>query len=717
MKKKLKQVADNIHGTIYLSDLESELISTPYFYRLNDIYQSSTVYMTFPSNRTKRYEHSLGTMSLASRMLYSAVTNADGPTKSVLFNQLKKYFLEIIEIITEEENEELYFKTNKDLIDLLFDRLQISNEEKAIKCIKDAVIEGEFNDTALDFYQYYPTECIKDPQNNNVENIFLYRCLLQSIRIVSLFHDVGHPPYSHIIENVLNDIYKTITSDLSYDWDKDKVKTFNKCLKRFISKDTKDAYKCKRLFTNSSLIDADLHERIGLSLLESAVDSVVPEIIESILKKQDDSYKKLAHILYYIIVIEFAFAILTESNPLFKSFHKIIDGVLDADRLDYIVRDSQNSGVDWGKIPYERIINSSKLFYLEKDNSGNPLDESEKSFAIAYPNKISDDIEDLIIVRYKIFARINFHHRCIKTSVALQAATRALAIDYLTTPTDSECINPDISILWTALSKKVGNKKMRIIQWNDSWLISALHKALVYLYSNENCNSTEKKMLKENLEEILLNKRKYYTLLKRGRDNSNFVESVLNFAGISKTFLDNLREEEYKKYYENIENTVKSDNILSNPKSESIDSIKRINTVFDSLDLEYLCNIIPLDGCNLKKLLEKTLSKNNKISNYAVIINDGRQKNGLPKHKSILDGIYVYKNNDCNLFNEHFSLSMQINALEKNVPWLFVYFIPKDSSCNVDELSQELFELLAKEVAKSFKKRVEELFPNKFITA
>ena len=70
MENKMRQVTDNIHGTIYLSALESELISTPYFYRLHDIYQSSTVYMTFPSNSTKRYEKSIVKMKLARSMLY-----------------------------------------------------------------------------------------------------------------------------------------------------------------------------------------------------------------------------------------------------------------------------------------------------------------------------------------------------------------------------------------------------------------------------------------------------------------------------------------------------------------------------------------------------------------------------------------------------------------------------------------------------------------------
>ena len=48
---------------------------------------------------------------------------------------------------------------------------------------------------------------------------------------------------------------------------------------------------------------------------------------------------------YYITVIEFVFAILTEKDRFFNSFHKIVDGVLDSNRLDYIVRD-QNSSVE-----------------------------------------------------------------------------------------------------------------------------------------------------------------------------------------------------------------------------------------------------------------------------------------------------------------------------------------------------------------------------------
>ena len=135
VKKKLRQVTDNIHGTIYLSDLESELISTPYFYRLHDIYQSSTVYMTYPSNRTKRYEHSIGTMEIASSMIYSAISNANNKTREMLFKRLNQYFCEIIDegIMKSEEQVAPYFTKCRDQINPLFYRIYDKNLKDLVK--------------------------------------------------------------------------------------------------------------------------------------------------------------------------------------------------------------------------------------------------------------------------------------------------------------------------------------------------------------------------------------------------------------------------------------------------------------------------------------------------------------------------------------------------------------------------------------------------------
>ena len=100
MNVKFYQVVDTIHGTIYYTKLERQIINTPFFNRLHDVNQSSTVYLTFPPNRTKRYEHSLGTMQLTSDIFYNAAMNSSGSeAMDLLMKKARKAFLEIVSYI------------------------------------------------------------------------------------------------------------------------------------------------------------------------------------------------------------------------------------------------------------------------------------------------------------------------------------------------------------------------------------------------------------------------------------------------------------------------------------------------------------------------------------------------------------------------------------------------------------------------------------------
>ena len=78
--RKFSHINDSIHGLIELTNFEKYILRTAGFNRLHDVYQNSTVYYTFPSNRTKRFEHSLGTMKLASDWLLMALKNTDDNT-------------------------------------------------------------------------------------------------------------------------------------------------------------------------------------------------------------------------------------------------------------------------------------------------------------------------------------------------------------------------------------------------------------------------------------------------------------------------------------------------------------------------------------------------------------------------------------------------------------------------------------------------------------
>jgi len=712
MGKKLQQVTDNIHGTIYLSSLESEMISTPYFYRLHDIYQSSTVYMTFPANRTKRYEHSLGTMELASTILYTAVLNADPHTKKMLFHKLDEYFNQTFDLIINnfEDQTAPYFTKNKELLEELFsegfdDKI---TEEKLYRDIKIAIANGCFSDSALDYFQYYPMQNENSSDSNNTKNFFLYRCLLQATRIIALFHDVGHPPYSHIIEEVLNHLSDDISIAIQSGAKNEKFNDFNKCMKNY-----SENMKTQTIFSKLTLPDSNsaLHERIGLSFLQSAINDTIPNIVKEILMSDRSNSCKISSVLYYVLVVEFAISLLVERDTFFKSFHKIVDGVLDADRLDYITRDSQNSGVDWGKTPYKRLINSSKLIYLGKCEDA-AADNSECPFIIAYPEKVSDDIEDLLLTRYKIFARINFHHRCIKTAAALKSSVKILADNYLFSTDDKKCINSDIKMLWTSLGLNAGDRKKRVILWNDSWLISTLYRALINLNGRQDKQSV---VLKENLEEILLNKKRFYSLLKRKKDNQKFLNKIFEFADITEEKIFALLQREEEKLINNKDEVVTEDNIFKLAKADALDSLSRITEIISNGDIEALSRFLPTAEKSIEEIISDSLEKLKEqgyLLDYSIIINGDRKKTGLPRHEDLLDEIYLYNDSSYYAFDEYLSLKPQIEAIHKNIPWLSIYIAPGKSDTDISSLKEKVLNESAKSVSFCIKRRFEELFPN-----
>lgn len=581
-----------------------------------------------------------------------------------------------------------------------------------MKQLDKFVLEGINNnclaDSALDYYQFYPTDISGEHTSYSIFNLFLYRCILQALRLVALFHDVGHPPYSHIIESVLERLYKDcVDSEISKTWDEEKKEEIKQILEPYMSDDEEVAYKCHMLCTKSLCKTEDqFHEKIGLSLLQSAIDDVIPQLVKSA-SSLDVKADRTTCIIYYIVVAEFAMAIRTEMNETFRSIHKIVDGIVDSDRLDYVMRDSLNSGVDWGQVPYKRLINSAKLICIN---------DKKDHFAIAYPRKVTDDIIDLLLVRFKIFARINLHHRCVKTSTALQSAVYELAKDYLSQ--GDNCVNPDVSTLWKALGLERGNRSLRMIQWNDSWLISMLHTSLVNLSSDEDGNRAyEHKDLLENLEEILLNRKRFYSLLKRGGDYKLLINKIFDNAQITDEKLNLLEVRENKKYYSCFDEESMPTSTLSSSRDngmESIRRIRRLREIKNTGDLESLDFFLPPEKygtiCQIFEKVFDELKIQNIVADYKVVVNKARKKTGLPSHETLFDEIYLYDDMGYDEFNENLTLRNQIESIEKNIPWIFIYFVPIDTGPKIEELMETIVNQLASELGNAIGERYVELF-------
>ena len=481
------QIADTIHGSVKLNYIEKQIISTPIFNRLHNISQNSTAYLTFPTNRTKRFEHSIGTMHLCGQMFMYSVANSDDKT-------LVKFFQKVEGVIDKQIYTSLdnYSDYRNKIGDLNFD------SEEVIK-YKEAEINKEYNN-------FIPINVKKEYRN-------LYVILFQSIRIAALMHDVGHPPYSHITEFALKDVWKEL-NDINKESRNDRQKEYITIMGEY--------FKSK----------ADLHEQIGNAITRKLMKSIISDIDEEKSKSQEIFQQQL----FKSIVSEISISILEEKNEIFSDMHRIIDGTLDGDRLDYVSRDPLNSGLDVGCIEYDRILESMRL-----------VQEGE-NFLFAPSTKNIDSIEDFFNRRWKLYKQIIYHHRVIKTDYLLQDCIKELAEIYLSENSvedkakdkigkkNGRILDYDISSLWRAIEYKPSSSYFfdRLIQWDDGWLMAILKKHYFDKYSKD----TETNLAYK-LEELLANKKHYYSLIKRMED---FISIDKEVAGVMKTEYSEINE-------------------------------------------------------------------------------------------------------------------------------------------------------------------------------
>lgn len=459
--KKGVYINDSLHGLVSLSDYEKEIIAGVGFNRLHDIYQNSTAYLTFPSNRTKRFEHSIGTMKLCSDMFFASVLNASEGALEKFFGLFREGYEKIINGFS------------NDFCNTHLERKRPRELPYGLKLDKR-------HHSLL-------------PYNVRPEDKVIHLMLIESIRVAALLHDAGHPPFSHTVERALKTVYEEYSKT-------DKAK-LNGAQKRFL--ETMFPYVAD---------GRQLHEEMGRKISEG----ILEEIVLSLPSSTDEDER-----LFYILVQEGVKRIYSETSP-FSSLHRLIDSSLDGDRLDYVTRDPVNSGLSSGRIDYSRIINDMRLVVPEQ---GEGDDGEWDQFIFCVPLKSVNAVDDFVRRRYNVYKDIIYHHRVVKTDCLLEYTVRDLMREYLEhspdeSPSGDSAVIPfDISGLWAALREApIIEKSYDLSQWNDAWLMTVLKKIYYEQYCDSKETGTEQLVMKARLSELLLYKKCYYSLIKRGED-------------------------------------------------------------------------------------------------------------------------------------------------------------------------------------------------------
>ncbi|ADV46506.1 HD domain-containing protein [Nitratifractor salsuginis] len=428
---------DPIHTDIILTPLESRVINSGLFNRLQYIMQTSTSYFSFPSLKHSRYSHSVGTMHVAGVMFCNIVKNTDVETINTLLQKVETIINNHIldsRIIQELKTGSDNFK--KELTGFCVENTKPINCEYFYKSNNSYIL----NET-LSIFKY-----------SDDRKLFLYQILLESIRIVGLLHDVGHMPFSHLFENVLKEIYGDLI-DLDRNSDLTEKQNYYYELLKSLIENNKNNKKIP--------IHEFLGEKLGLLIFDEILDDCI-EIEEKI----------IIYIIRELVSMIFQEKVIEEFK--FKKLHQIVDGAIDADRIDYVQRDVLHSGLKILAFDQNRIINNIKF---------------DNNFNLLFPNFVLSTIENFFVSRYESYNEIIFHHKVIRTNMLLEDILIYLIKDYLVQQNDSTdkagsrityLLEDNITGLFNVLEYVLNNNildmvKMALInQFEENWLLRLL---------------------------------------------------------------------------------------------------------------------------------------------------------------------------------------------------------------------------------------------------
>ena len=217
--------------------------------------------------------------------------------------------------------------------------------------------------------------------------------LLMHMRIAGLLHDLGHLPFSHLFEGVFGQGIDPLVRNCS-----------EGVREEVLGRVFKGPFKEHEVITYFIMTNNDEFR----STLKETMPSIDLRIIRALL--HGDMVIKITELLpqFADVVsgedIAFLKSIGYGSGPL-NILRQLISGDLDADRVEYVLRDSYLSGASIGSVigigDVERIFDNIRIVKGDGD------------YVLAFDEKARANLEGFIYARFNIYKLVYLHHKVV----------------------------------------------------------------------------------------------------------------------------------------------------------------------------------------------------------------------------------------------------------------------------------------------------------------
>lgn len=260
------------------------------------------------------------------------------------------------------------------------------------------------------------------------------------LRVAALLHDIGHGPLSHSIEFAMPNVMTLkIPGKMSGD-------SLSSCYTQKSRNATHEDYTLKILIDSSLTLEI---EKLGRNF------GFKPHHLASLL---DENYPMEDDFFYT--------ALEGKKICLLPLLHQLVSSEMDADRMDYLRRDSLHAGVSYGHFDFYWLLKNI-TYHLQDGNC-----------YLALQNRALYAFEDFLISRFHMFLMVYFHYQSVVFDEMLSQYFQTQDCDYVLPSDVEEYISHNDSYLYTHLANSGNEWAKRIIQRKPYRMLIELHSGI-----------------------------------------------------------------------------------------------------------------------------------------------------------------------------------------------------------------------------------------------